>query len=182
MTSGFELRPKIIPIKEGETVDDICSKIVALAALPVSIESITITKSVVKAEIWHPVGDDPLSSDIPDEDARTISDVLHRVTTLEVLPEKPKINVGALAVMADLLIRARMLVPPVAGVAWVVGSAERFKEWLNLSAIPVRLLEMPLIEYTDIPEDRLVLLCGKSSRHHVLQAVMAMTTSMVRED
>ena len=174
---GFQLQSKTYPIKDGEGVDDVCLKIKALAGLPLSIESITITKRAIKAEVWvHDVN--PMVDDIPPEDPLSLDAVISSIDFEEVQPDdKITINMDALRVVADMLIRCRRA--DMSGVAWVTGDVVAFCRWLRIKPVPVRFLEIPVFQHNELGPDKLALLGGASAQLNPLQAKYGVITTMV---
>lgn len=179
---GFELKEKIYPLKDGETVDDVCEKIVSLTALPFAIETITITKTAIRAMLWVQSDVTPPYGELPYEDPSSISSLLGSIDLLEIEPnDEVELNLKSLSVVASMLIRARST--ELAGIAWLVGDPAIFCKWIGITNVPVRFLELPLIPYSEFHRDKLLLLCGKSAQHHPFQAKLGVTTYMVvKED
>jgi hypothetical protein len=177
---GFRLQTKMYPLKEGEGVDDVCLKIKALAGLPISIETITITKRTLKAEVW--VQDvDPMVDDIPAEDPITLDGVMSRIDFEEVQPDDDVgVSMAALRIVADMLVRCRRA--EMSGIAWVTGDVLTFCKWLNVKPAPIRFLEIPVFQYNELGDDKLALLGGSSSQLSPTQARYGIVTTMVLEE
>jgi len=177
---AHRLIPKVFPIREGENVDDVCNKIKALAALPFAVETITIAKTQIKAMVWESERE-PLEGDVPVEEPGSLATLLHSIMVHEVEPaEEVPLNLDALAVVADMLIRSRA--QGFAAIAWVVGDGVKFCNWLGIQPTPIRFLELPLIHHGELGGDKILLLCGKSAQHHPLQATMAIATTLVPKE
>lgn len=178
--AGFKLEPKVYPLKPEEGVDDVCLKIKALAGLPLAIETITITKNSLKAEVWVQ-DNDPMSGDIPDEDPINLDMVMSRIEVDEVEPDGDSpINLDALRIVADMLIRNQQ--SGHAAVAWVTGDVEMFCKWIGIQKPPVRFLEIPLFQHGEYGDDKLLLLGASSSQNSPLQARSGIITTMVVEE
>jgi hypothetical protein len=178
--AGFKLEPKVYPLKPEEGVDDVCLKIKALAGLPFAIETITITKNSLKAEMWvH--DNDPLSGDVPPEEPINLDMVMTQIELAEITPdEESPINIDALRVVADMLIRNQQ--SGHSAVAWVAGDVEMFCKWIGIQKPPVRFLEIPLFQHGEYGDDKLLLLGANSAQNSPLQARNGIITTMVVEE
>jgi len=177
---GFKLEPKVYPLKSDEGVDDVCLKIKALAGLPFAIETITITKTTLKVEMWVHENEAP-NGELPSDDPVNLDMVMSRISFDEIQPDgESLINLDALRVIADMLIRNRQA--GLAGVAWIVGDIETFCKWIGVKKPPVRFLEIPMYQHKETGDDKLVLLGAGSSENSPLQAAYGIITTMVVED
>jgi hypothetical protein len=177
---GLELKEHVYPLKGGETVDDVCERVIALSALPFAIESITITKTVLRVLVWEPQDKEPPYGELPHEPADSIGSVLQRVPLHEVNPSGTTINTRALAVIVEMLMKARA--EELAGVAWVVGDTDVFCQWLRIPPTPVRFLELPLMQYEALPPERVVLLCSRSAKHTPMDATLGIVATAFIEE
>jgi hypothetical protein len=177
--SNYELREKIYEIEEGKSVDDVCDMIKSLAGLPFAMETILITKSHLKVQVWTLVNTEPPHGELPIEDPGSLSELLQQVELREVESHDVGLNLGALAVIADMLLQGRA--QELAGVAWIVGSVEEFCRWLGIKRQPIRFLELPVVPYSELPDCRVVLLCAKSAQNHVFQSRFGIATNIPME-
>lgn len=165
----YALTEKAFPIQDDDGIDEVLDKIASLTAAKHPVEAITITKKAIKVSIWEQ-DDEPPFGELPQESPTTIAALLQNVR-LHAGSDDVQIRLESLSILAGALMEARRM--GLAGVGWVCGDAEVFTEWLGLRKVPNRFLEIPVMQYEEMPKTKVVLLCGTSSRNHFLTATDA---------
>lgn len=177
---AYELKDRSYTLREGEGVDDICNRLIQLSASPYPIETVVITKTAMKVSTWEPVSEEPPYGGFTFDSPTSISHLLQSIELFELDAAETGINAKAMTVVAKMLLDARA--GGLAGVAWIVGDLSDFSKWIGIKGVPIRFLDLPLLQNGEMPRDRLVLLCGKSSRNDPLTASRGIFTSMEVED
>lgn len=162
MNTPTELVCQSWPMPEEPTADSVARVVKSLLMLPVTIKSITIDAPtvtgedvIVSWEAYVPTGVPP------DSKPKDAYNALLKLNLIELTEMKSSINPDALQVLINLLAMAqkkRSLV----GVGILVGNEKRFRHWAGMeNSERSNLLNMPIIELDELPDESVVLLCGK---------------------
>lgn len=163
----FSIESQKFPIKEGSSIDDIADAVRSIMSLPIKLERITI-EDEIRAEFWMEDLEPPFGR-LPEEANKSYGQVLAKVGTFEINPSSEiEINLGALSEVVRMFLLASE--KKKAGLAWLINNSGSFSEWLGIPRAPTRFFELPVIEVKDVPEDKLILLCGRSSRVNPLES------------
>lgn len=113
---------------------------------------------------------EPPDGNVPEADPTDIWQMLSRVDMVPVTLGKSRIRSSSMKWITTLLMRASY--EGRAPVGWATGNVEYFLNWLGTKKkrVPSTFLTLPLIESQAVGEDRLVLLCAKSSRMGPIKA------------
>lgn len=126
---------------------------------------------------------EPPYGDVETDDPSDIWGVFQGVDLIEVHEGDTKFNKGALALLTEMLVRASR--KKLAGVALATGSVVEFMRWIGAEVredrVPTMFWNMPLIQFSGFPDDKLILLCAKSSRQSVLKAEVGFMVQMFKE-
>ena len=127
---------------------------------------------------------EPPFGDVETDDPTDVWQLLQTVELEEVLEgEESGLDEKALAQLTTLMVRASA--KKMAGVGLVTGSIVEFMGWLGAEVredrIPTMFWNMPLIQLSGLPEDKLVLLCARSARLGPLKAESGYMIQMFKE-
>jgi hypothetical protein len=173
---AYELKERSYTLRDGEGVDDICNRLIQLSSSPYPIETITVTKTAMKVSTWEPASEEPPYGGFTFDSPTSISHLLQSIELQEISPTETGINAKAMAAVAKMMLDARAA--GMAGVGWVVSDLTEFAKWIGIKGIPIRFLDLPLLQSEELPHHRLVLLCGKSSKNDPMTASRGVITSM----
>ena len=177
---SWTLTTRTYPWDKDKSLDELLEAIVVLSELPHVVETITITKTAIKIQVWSEGEmDTVMGSDPPILEDESVGGVLQRIELTEIGGDCD-LRLESVARVSNLLIEAKELNR--APTAWVVGSKQTFAAWLGITKPLSRFLDVPVIEHKDVPGDRLVLLCSKSRRQSPLSADVGLSTVMEVED
>lgn len=190
MAEQYQLRTMRQPIPAGSSADDIGTMVKSILRLPFRVSDIHISENgqvewkayVPKAEPPDGVVMDPLPAGI--------SELVAKVELTELSGAKASLNLKSLGIVARMMLAAAKKRPDdgatsgMVGVAWVVGSLKSFCSWMGIrpSTPPSRFFGMPLIEHDELPDDRLIMLCARSSNQDHLEAEAGFIVAMIKKE
>jgi hypothetical protein len=132
------------------------------------VSKIVITRGVLMAD--YIVDDEgPPYGKIPDTPSESIGDVLQKIE-ISTVSKEDEIRIDSLAIIASALIQARKSLR--VGLSWLVSDSDKFRNWIGVKKDVSRLLDIPvyLVSAEQLPNDKLVLLCGKTTMVNPLKA------------
>lgn len=179
LMSEFKLEKHVYQIESDATADDIGMKVTMILSLPFAVDSISIAKGEIRAMVWEPDKEPPYG-DIPDPPPDSLRDLLAKLELSDLNTSNLELSIDALTSMARMLIQARQ--ESKAATAWVAGDVKAFCEWINVKPSPSRILDIPIFESNVIPEDKLILLCGKTAHSNPLMSDYGVLITMERQD
>lgn len=170
----FKLQSRKFPIKEGASIDEVADMVRLIMSIPKTLERIVIEDDI-RADFWAQDNEPPFG-ELPEEEVKNLSELMGKVDTSELDVESVDINLEALSVIAGAMLEANRVRR--APSAWVAGSTRAFCKWLGISKSPNRFLGIPLLELSEIPDYKLVLLCSKTYVADPLKSDKALVISM----
>lgn len=175
--TNFKIKTKKFSIKQGASVDDVADMVRVILSLPMSLERIVIENDI-RADFWMQDAEPPFG-ELPEEQSKTYQQVLNKIDAYEVDTSTIELSLDALSVITTLLIEANKRRH--AALAWLVGDPVYFCNWLKVTPTPSRFLELPIVRIDSLPEDKLILLCGKSYACDPMLADEALVVTMGME-
>lgn len=160
----------------GKSLEEIVEQVRLVLSYDGEVSRVLITRGNILAE--YIVEDEgPPYGKLPQNPLESLVDVL---SAIEMVPvnESNEVDVDALNVIAAALIQARKAMR--SGVAWVVSSKDKFQEWLGVKSDVSRLFDLPIyeLEPANLPENKLVLLCGRTTVTSPLVSDLALIMEM----
>jgi len=186
----YEHRTMKQPIPAGSTADDLATMVKAILRLPFRVSDIHISEyGFVEWKAYVPKSDPPdgvVMEPLPAD----ITELVSQLDLKELSGSKAALNFRSLSVVARMLMAAAKTRPDsgavsgMAGVAWVVGSVDSFCRWMGIkpSTPPSKFFGMTLIEDSEIPKSRLMLLCARSSTSDYLEAEKGFVVAMLGKE
>ncbi len=166
------------------TADSIAEMVRALLSQKAVVRKMVFTAEPPGVVVDMLVPDrEPPYGEVETDDPTDIWGTFQGVDLEEVREGGAKFNKEALALLTEMLVRASK--KKLAGVALVAGSVVEFMRWVGVEVredrVPTMFWNMPLIQFSGFPEDKLVLLCAKSSRLSALKAEAGFMVQMYKE-
>lgn len=167
---------QVYEIKPGSTADEIGEQVAMILSTPsIVVDEIHIVRGKIESIVWLPDREPPYG-ELPDRVAESMEDLLASIELSDIDDHPCDINLDSLSTVASMLIQCR--VESKGAIAWVAGKVERLCRWLGIAAAPSRFMDLPVYESEVIPDDKLLLLCGKSSRMNPLLSDYAITVTL----
>lgn len=162
---------------KGRTLEDVLDQVRLILSYDGEISKVVITNGNITAEYVVDDNEGPPYGKLPDDPAREIGDVIAKIR-LENVKSTNDISIDSLAVIASALIQARK--SSRVGVAWLLSDSEVFRKWLGVTKPVSKLLEVPVYEVDSdkVPEDKLILLCGRTSAVSLLKCDFGILMNM----
>lgn len=176
---SHKLQSDYISLMDGENVEDVCLKLIGLAKGKRPIEKIIIQNMRVEVQRWVPADAGAPYGEIPIEEYQDIPGLLRELNLTELNDEAPKLNLEAIEVVSRMFLAASSFKKR--GLAWVVGSLEAFTEWMEIENPPSHFFNLPLWQYSELPVNRILLLCGESTHWNPLDATLGVAAMMNTE-
>lgn len=189
----YERTQKRYDLPSDATPDVIAEYVRSILSLPrARVERVTVEAPKMEGDTPSVIADihfekvEPPAGDIPEPDPTDLWQALSRIDMVQVSTRKSKIKTSSMKTITSMLMRASS--EGRAPVGWATGDALFFLRWLgvrtqNRDKVPSLFLTLPLIESQAVGEDRLVLLCAKSSRMGPIRAQWGYATPLdVEED
>lgn len=183
----FELKTMKQKIKSGSSADDIATMVKAILRLPFKVSQITISETgYVEWKAYVPKLEPP-DGQIIEPAPEDITDLVAKLKLIEISSSKIGLNFKALATVAKMLLECSKkkpddgIVSGMTGVGWVIGDIPTFCSWMGIKpdAPPTKFFGMPLIEDSELPSSRIMLLCARSSVSDHLEAEQGIVAAMV---
>ena len=186
----YQRTQKRYELPADATPDVIAEYVRSILSLPrARIERIVVEAPKMEGDVPSVSADihfekmEPPDGDIPEPDPTDLWQTLSRIEMVQVSPRKSNIKTSSMKTVTSMLMKASS--EGRAPVGWATGDAVFFLRWLGIrrDKVPSLFLTLPLIESQAVGEDRLVLLCAKSSRMGPVKAQWGYATPLdVEED
>lgn len=185
----YQLRSMKQPIPAGSSADDVALMVKSILRLPFRVAEIQISeRGFVEWKAYLPKTDPP-DGIIMEPRPVDITELVSRIELSELPGGRTSLSFRSLAVVARMMLAAAKrrpeggVVSGMAGVAWVTGDLREFCHWMRIkpNSPPSKFFGMPLIEDKEMPGDRLMLLCARSSTSDYLDAEHGFVVAMSQE-
>lgn len=176
---SHKLQSDYITLIDGENVEDVCLKLLGLARGKRPIEKVIIQNLRVEVQRWVPSDTSAPYGELPVEEYRDIPGLLRDLNLVELDDDAPKLNLEAIEIVARMFLAASGFSKR--GLAWVVGSLEAFISWMGVKNTPSHFFNAPIWQYSELPANRILLLCGESTQWNPLDATLGIAAMMSAE-